>query len=56
MSMVDRKSAANPLTREQQSIVPGAASSNTVSGTHWHSTGAAPSSSLERTTLSMSAA
>jgi hypothetical protein len=31
MSMVDRKGLANPLTREQQSIVPGAASSNAVS-------------------------
>jgi hypothetical protein len=30
MSMVDRKSSANPLTHEHQSIVP-AAASNTVS-------------------------
>ena len=29
--MVDRKSSANPLTHEHQSIIPGAASSNTVS-------------------------
>jgi integrase len=31
MSMVDRKSSANPLTHEHQSIVPAAASSNAVS-------------------------
>jgi starch phosphorylase len=31
MSMVDRKASVNPLTHEQQSIVLGAASSNTVS-------------------------
>ena len=31
MFMVDRKSSANPLTHEQQSIVPGTASNNTAS-------------------------